>query len=108
MNSLAGIAGSMERRLRVVLSSMTAPGDVWTAARLVGMALIVPLLKYVLPLPTLVRLVRVSKRAIRRQRRREQWILGSIDAIYRRIPFLSRDNCLERSLVTYHFLSQAC
>jgi len=96
------------RRLRVLGSSIHSPGDAWLATRMAGWRLVLPALKWVLPLPRLVRLMSAGSPGRRkRNRAREEQIATLADAVGgpRRNPRL--DNCLERSLVSYRYLSKA-
>jgi Transglutaminase-like superfamily len=68
-----------------------------------GWRVVLPILKRALPLPTLARAMR-GRRGLRPEReesvvRLAGWIFGSR-------PFTGRDNCLERSLVLYRYLSR--
>ena len=96
------------RRLRVLGSSIHSPADAWLAIRMAGWRLVLPALKWMLPLPRLVRLMSARSPAGReRDRAREERIATLADAVGgpRRNPRL--DNCLERSLVSYRYLSKA-
>ena len=76
--------------------------DLTLLARMSGWAVVLPALKFVLPLPRLVRLVTPARPA-QRDRAREQRVTRLAARLYR-TPRLGRDNCLERSLVTYRYL----
>lgn len=74
--------------------------------RMVPWALLLPVLKHLLPLPRLVRIMESSRQRARnaaRERRviRVAWWVSRLQLL--RFP----DNCLERSLLTYRFLSLA-
>jgi hypothetical protein len=69
-------------------------------------AAVLPALKFVLPLPRLVALVTPAERAPARDPAREQRVERLAARLYR-TPRLGRDNCLERSLVTYRYLARA-
>jgi Transglutaminase-like superfamily len=73
---------------------------------MVGWSLVLPILKYVLPLPTLVRLMS-SRGAGARQHEREEQVVVLARGLSRVRPLPFRDNCLERSLLAYRFLSRA-
>jgi hypothetical protein len=82
-------------------------GDLWLLARMSGWAALLPALKFVLPLPRLVALVTPGERASARDASREQRVARIAERLYRTTPRLSRDNSLERSLVTYRYLVRA-
>jgi hypothetical protein len=82
-------------------------GDLWLLARMSGWAALLPALKFLLPLPRLVALVTPAGRAPARDQAREQRVARLAERLYRTAPRLSRDNCLERSLVTYRYLARA-
>ena len=85
---------------------MKRPADVWLAARMAAWAAVLPVLKFALPLPRLVRLVaaRPSRRA--RDRERERKVARVAARIYGSSVVPMGDNCLERSLVTYRYLTR--
>jgi hypothetical protein len=86
--------------------SELTPSELWLGLRMAGWSLLVPLLKYALPLPSVVRIMAGSRRV-----RGSSFDASRIVQLgwwtsrlqLRRFP----DNCLERSLVTYRFLSRA-
>ena len=94
-------------RARVIRGCIRSPADVWLAARMAGWRLAVPLLKWRLPLPRLARLMWTSSRRAERDRAREQRIVTLAEALCGPHGGRVLDNCLERSLVSYRFLSQA-
>ncbi len=79
--------------------------DYVLAARMLPWALALPLLKYVLPLHRLVPLMwrRAGKRPHTEQELAR--VVAVVRALYRRPRLTRRDNCLEKSLLTYRFLS---
>jgi hypothetical protein len=102
----ASLARRSLRRARALRLGIRTPADAWLATRMLAWRLVLPLLKWLLPLPRLVRLMWAG-----RERGREP-------ARERRVIYLARklsgpggdgrfDNCLERSLVTYRYLSAA-
>src|SRR5206468_7627974 len=102
----ASLARRSLRRARALRAGIRSPADVWLAARILAWRAVLPLLKWLLPLPKLVRLMWAG-----RERERQP-------AHERRVVYLARklsgpggdgrlDNCLERSLVTYRYLSAA-
>ena len=94
-------------RARVIAGCIRSPADVWLAARMTGWRIAVPLLKWRLPLPRLARLMWTRSRRADRDRAREQRIVTLAEALCGPHGDSVLDNCLERSLVSYRFLSQA-
>ncbi|HEX5415818.1 MAG TPA: lasso peptide biosynthesis B2 protein [Chloroflexota bacterium] len=77
----------------------------WLALRMAWWILALPVLKRVMPLPTLV--ARARSRPGTRTFSREQIgeIIAVTSRVYQVLRFGKAGNCLERSLVNYHFLS---
>jgi hypothetical protein len=96
----------VRRRLRLLGSWIATPADLWLATRMVGWKLVLPVLKYVLPLSALARLM-WSKGRREPSVRRERQIAGLAQGLYGPRSLRALDNCLERSLVGYRFLSQS-
>jgi hypothetical protein len=94
-------------RARVIGGCIRSPADVWLAARMTGWRLAVPLLKWRLPLPRLARLMWTPGRRANRDRAREERVVTLSEALCGPHGGRVLDNCLERSLVSYRFLSQA-
>lgn len=94
-------------RARVILGCIRSPADVWLAARMASWRLAVPLLKWRLPLPRLARLMWTESRGRERDHAREQRISTLSEALCGPHGGRVLDNCFERSLVSYRFLSQA-
>ena len=94
-------------RARVIAECIGSPADLWLAVRMAAWRLAVPLLKWRLPLPRLARLMWTSSRRAERDRAREQQIVTLAEALCGPHGGGVLDNCLERSLVSYRFLSQA-
>jgi Transglutaminase-like superfamily len=93
-------------RARAFLAFVATPADAALLARMFAWRVCLPVLKYVLPLPQLVRLM--SARAGRSQRARERRIAAMTAWLYRPAGILAADeNCLERSLLTYRYLGRA-
>lgn len=86
-------------RLRRTLS------DARLLARMLGYSLVLPLLKHLLPLPTLARLAWTPAR--RGSDDRQARVLELLYRLYRPRRLWPRPNCLERSLTGYRFLSEA-
>lgn len=92
------------RRLGRVVSS---PRHVWLLARMLGWSLSLPLLKRALPLRRLVRLMQLEPRSDTRDERDEERIAALSELAFRSRPRRSRDNCLDRALVTFRYLGRA-
>ena len=94
-------------RFRVIRGCIRSPADVWLALRMAGWRLVVPLLKWLVPLPRLARMMWTRSRRAERDPAREQRIVTLAEALCGPHGGRLLDNCLERSLVSYRFLSQA-
>ena len=94
-------------RARVMRDCVRSASDAWLALRMAGWRLVVPLLKWLVPLPRLARLMWTRARANERDRAREQRIVTLAETLCGPHGGRLLDNCLERSLVSYRFLSQA-
>ena len=94
-------------RMRVIRGCVRSPGDAWLATRMAAWRLAVPLLKWLVPLPRLARLMWAAGRHAERDRAREERIVALAEALCGPHGGRILDNCLERSLVSYRFLSQA-
>jgi hypothetical protein len=80
---------------------------VWLLGRMLGWSVVLPIAKRTLPLPRLVRLIYPRTSAARRDPGREAAI-GALSAwVFKTRPPGGRDNCLERGLVAYRYLSHA-
>jgi len=92
------------RTRRTLVLTVRDPSASWLAARMFAWRAILPVLERVMPLPTLIRLMtarpdRRSDRDIRAQR--------VVDLAERVFGVRGSDqNCLERSIVTYRYLSK--
>jgi hypothetical protein len=98
---------ALGRRLRVLRGSIRSPGDAWLAGRMALWRLTLPLLKWIVPLPRLARLMWAAGAQRERDPAREEKIATLVEAISGRRGGRTLDNCLERSLVAYRFLSRA-
>jgi hypothetical protein len=94
-------------RARVIRGCIHSPGDAWLAVRMTGWRIAVPLLKWRMPLPRLAQLMWTPSRRAERDRAREERIVTLAEALCGPHGDRVLDNCLERSLVSYRFLSQA-
>ena len=101
--SARGVRG----RLRVAREALATPADVLLLVRMLGWAPLLPLLKYVVPLRRLVRLAAAPPRRSERDRAEEARIARLAQLLYRGQRLGVRDNCLERSLLTYRYLGRA-
>ena len=77
----------------------------WLVVRMAAWAAVLPLLKFALPLPRLVRLLS-SEGSRRREPQRERRVAELAQLVYRSDRPGFADNCLERSLVTYRYLGR--
>jgi hypothetical protein len=91
------------RRLRVATRLASSPRDVWLLTRMAGWALVVPFLKFMLPLPRLVRLMTPRRR--RPEAGAQARVERLTSLLYGTGAFRLSDNCLERSLVTFRYLA---
>jgi Transglutaminase-like superfamily len=91
-------------RIRTLREAIHGPSEVWLGMRMIMWSAILPALKHLVPLHVLTRWMWPRRRVTTRPER-----VVAITFIARRIyrvrPFLRRDNCLERSLLTYRFLA---
>lgn len=94
------------RRVRVLRRTVRSPGDAWLALRMAVWRIALPILKWTLPLPRLARLL-WSGRERQRDATREEKIATLAEALSGRRGDQRFDNCLERSLVAYRYLSLA-
>jgi hypothetical protein len=89
-------------------SSVSTPSDAWLLARIFGWSLVLPIAKRTVPLPRLVRLMGSrSERTAQRDLEREAAIASLAAWVFKTRPPSARDNCLERGLVAYRYLSRA-
>jgi hypothetical protein len=87
--------------------AVRGPGDAWLFTRIVAWSLVLPLAKSLVSVPRLTRLMRSDARTISREPEREQAVASLTAWVFKTRPPGSRDNCLERALVTYRYLCQA-
>jgi hypothetical protein len=92
--------------VQVLRSAVASPSDAWLAVRMVSWSLILPALKFALPLPRLVRLMS-ARRGRSRDEQRERQIAQLSRLLYQARALALSDNCLERSLITYRYLGAA-
>jgi len=89
---------TLRRRVARVRNVVRRPGDVVLFARMVGWAAALPVLKRRMSLPRLVE----TARPVSRTSARPETVVALARWVYR-IPGF-RDNCLEKSLLTYRYL----
>lgn len=90
------------RRLSSIRWHVRTRADAWLAVRMFAWRLVLPVLKRALPLDTLAR-------AMGRRRgsaAEEEQVLRLASWIYGSRPLTGGDNCLERSLLLYRYLSR--
>lgn len=93
--------------VRALGGAVSSPTAAWLLVRMLAWSLVLPVLKRALPLPTLVALVHRDARGEQRDPLGEQRVVSLSEWVFRSRPRSSRDNCLERALVTYRYLGRA-
>ncbi len=96
----------LARLLRAASFAADAPGDGWLLARMLAWRTVLPLLKRRVPLATLAKVMWRDPRAGIRPTRADR-IAGLTRRLYWGYRAGEDDICLERSLLTYRFLSSA-
>jgi hypothetical protein len=92
------------RRITAARAWLATPGDAGRTLRVLAWALALPFLKRGLPLRTLVRLLwSTPQPGARRDPQREARLISLIGWLYRPDRVWASANCLERSLLLYHF-----
>jgi hypothetical protein len=104
---MSALLPRFRRRLRVLAECIEGPADVWLALRMLGWRLVLPGLKWTLPLPRLVRLMWSSAEPGAASVERLDRIATLARGLSGPRGAGALDNCLERSLLTYRFLSKA-
>lgn len=94
---------SVERLARI-RSVVSGPSEVLLSGRMLAWAGVLPVLKRVLPLPRLVALMSPRHRG-KADAKRAETVVTLARWVYRTRAL--RDNCLERSLITYRYLPAA-
>ena len=94
------------RHVAALPGLVSAPADAALLARMLAWSMALPLLKRTTPLPRLVRLVQLDPRRSARDPEREAKVAALAEWLFKARPRSARDNCLERSLVTYRFLGR--
>jgi hypothetical protein len=94
------------RFLRGVSFAAGSPGDGWLLARMLAWRAVLPLLKRRVPLPTLARVMWRKPRARIRPNNADR-IPDLVQRLYRDSREGQEGICIERSLLTYRYLSAA-
>ena len=94
-------------RLRRAAATIESPADAALAVRMLGWALVLPVLKTVAPLRTLVRVMSTGGGRRARYTEAERRIGSLARFSHRAAGAGRRDNCLERSLIAYRYLCAA-
>jgi hypothetical protein len=94
------------RHLRLLRSLVRAPGDAGLLARMAAWSVALPILKRAMPLPRLVRFAHLEPRRDSRDPEREAKVIAIAEWLFKVRQEGSRDNCLERSLVSFRFLGR--
>jgi hypothetical protein len=98
---------SLAQRARSFLEFLDTPADAALLARMLAWRVSLPLLKHMLALPRLARLMCARASPDPRRPARERRIATMTAWLYRPGGTLAaRDNCLERSLLAYRYLSR--
>lgn len=93
--------------MKKVLSRFTSISDVLLALRVLGWALVLPVLKHVVPVRRLAAVMQLAPRPDARNFAREDRIVTFARWAARLIRWKSGGNCLERGLIAYRYLCQA-
>jgi hypothetical protein len=105
MTFVRRIVEASRHRVSRFRTHISSPADVWLLARMLIWALVLPLLKHVLPLRHLARLAYREARGGGRLPERERQVVAFARWLSR--PFSSpQADCLQRSLLIYLFLSE--
>jgi hypothetical protein len=96
----------VSRLARGASLAAVSPGDGWLLARMLAWRTVLPLLKRHVSLATLARVMWQDPRSPTRQDRADR-IPELVERVYRGLRAGPEGSCLERSLLTYRFLSAA-
>lgn len=94
------------RHVAALPGLISTPADAALLARMLAWWIALPLLKRTTPLPRLVRFAQLDPRRTARDPAREEKVAALAEWLFKARPRATRDNCLERSLVTYRFLGR--
>lgn len=90
-----------------ITSRLSSPADVWLAVRVMGWALVLPLLKQAVPVKSLARIMHLHPDRVTRSPAREEHIVIFARWAARLIRWKNGGNCLERGLIAYRYLGRA-
>jgi hypothetical protein len=90
-----------------VLARFRTLSDAWLAVRALAWACVLPVLKRLLPIPSLAALMQHPSRRASRDVRLEEQIVTFARWGARLVRWRAGGNCLERGLVTYRYLGLA-
>ena len=90
-----------------VASHFTSPGDVLLAVRVLGWALVLPVMKHLVPVKSLAEVMHQHPGTSHRDLAREQRIVTFARWGARLVRWRSGGNCLERGLLAYRYLCAA-
>jgi Transglutaminase-like superfamily len=102
-----GEPGKVRSHLGKLHRLVRTPADAWLLARMVGWSLVLPVAKFLFPVRRLAGFMRLEPRAGGRDRAFEQSVVSLSAWVFKSRPRSSRDNCLERGLVTFRYLARA-
>jgi hypothetical protein len=91
-------------RLAKIRAQIAEPRDLLLAIRILAWAVTLRVLKYFVPLPTLVKAMRRLPAQSVRAIEREQQVIAFARWACRLTAWPARGNCLERALVSYRYL----
>jgi len=94
-------------RLERIASRFTSVGDVLLAVRVMGWALVLPVLKRVVPVKSLAAVMHRNAGTTARSAEREERIVTFSRWAARLVRWKSGGNCLERGLIAYRYLGHA-
>jgi hypothetical protein len=101
------VGGRFRRHASSLRSAVSTPSDAWLLVRMLGWSAVLPVAKRTLPLPQLVRLMHSRRHASQRDPELEATIALLAAWVFKTRPPGARDNCFERALVAYRYLSRA-
>jgi hypothetical protein len=99
------VSRSLRRAVRGLALTIKTPTDGWLVARMVAWRTVLPVLKYIMPLPRLVQFIDAAPAGGRRRFDREERIAQLAKLVFN--GSRSDDECLELSLVTYRYLAMS-
>ena len=93
--------------VRRVAREITSPADAVLAAKACGWAVVLPVMKHLVPVKSLAATMRKAPEGTPRDRVREQRIVTFARWAARLTRWRSGGNCLERGLIAYRYLCEA-